>query len=134
MGDPWSAVGDSLEERPVEPASVGGTNLGPSPYDFLLMALGACTSMTLRLYANHKKLDLADVQVRLRHERVHAEDCNACMDATSKIDRITRTITLNGDLGEAERNRLLEIADRCPVHRTLEGEPRIETELGDPAD
>jgi putative redox protein len=112
-----------------EPKSVGGMNLGPSPYDLLLMALGACTSMTLRMYANHKELDLQDIEVRLRHERIHADDCDACVDKASKIERINRTLTLQGDLSDAERMRLLEIADRCPVHRTLESNPQIATEL-----
>ena len=112
-----------------EPRSLGGTNLGPSPYDLLLMALGACTSMTLRMYANHKKLDLQDVEVRLRHDRIHAEDCEGCTDKEARIERISRTLKLKGELSDAERIRLLEIADRCPVHRTLESEPQIVTEL-----
>jgi len=112
-----------------EPKSVGGMNLGPSPYDLLLMALGSCTSMTLRMYANRKQLDLQDIEVRLRHDRIHADDCNACTDKSSKIERISRTLTLRGDLSDVERKRLLEIADRCPVHRTLESDPQIVTEL-----
>jgi uncharacterized OsmC-like protein/predicted alpha/beta hydrolase family esterase len=116
-----------------EPLSVGGKNLGPSPYDLLLMALGACTSMTLRMYANHKKLDLQDIEVRLRHDRVHADDCrDDCDDGTSKIEQISRRLTLSGDLSDAQRLRLLEIADRCPVHRTLESDLRISTELAEP--
>jgi putative redox protein len=114
-----------------EPKSMGGMNLGPSPYDLLLMALGACTSMTLRMYANHKKLDLRDVEVRLRHDRIHADDCNACEDKASKIERISRTLTLQGDLSDGERKRLLEIADRCPVHRTLESDLQIVTGVED---
>jgi len=112
--------------RADEPLKYGGSDLGPSPYDLLLMSLGACTSMTLRMYANHKKLPLEDVTVRLQHERVHAEDC---IDCTQKIERITRRISLVGDLDDAQRQRLLEIADRCPVHRTLESDPQIVTEL-----
>jgi putative redox protein len=114
-----------------EPKSVGGMNLGPSPYDLLLMALGSCTSMTLRMYANHKKLDLQDIEVRLRHDRIHADDCNTCTDKSSKIERISRILTLRGDLSDADRKRLLEIADRCPVHRTLESDPQIVTALED---
>lgn len=115
-----------------EPMSVGGQNLGPSPYDILLMALGACTSMTLRMYANHKQLDLQDIEIRLRHDRVHIDDCREdCDDEASKIERISRRLTLSGKLSDAQRQRLLEIADRCPVHRTLESDLRILTELTD---
>ena len=94
------------------------------------MALGACTSMTLRMYANHKQLDLQDIEVRLRHDRVYPDDCrDDCNDGTSKIEQIGRRLTLTGDLTDAQRQRLVEIADRCPVHRTLESDPRILTEL-----
>ncbi|TNF89814.1 MAG: OsmC family protein [Gammaproteobacteria bacterium] len=112
--------------RADEPARYGGSDLGPTPYDLLLMSLGSCTSMTLRMYANRKKLPLEDVQIRLVHERVHAEDCVDCKD---KLERITRRIELVGDLDDDQRQRLLEIADRCPVHRTLESDPQIVTEL-----
>jgi putative redox protein len=112
--------------RADEPTSYGGSDLGPSPYDLLLMSLGACTSMTLRMYANHKKLPLEDVSIKLVHERVHATDC---IDCDGKIERLTRRISLVGDLSEEQRLRLLEIADRCPVHRTLESDPKIVTEL-----
>jgi putative redox protein len=112
--------------RADEPSSYGGSDLGPSPYDLLLMSLGACTSMTLRMYANHKKLPLEDVSIRLFHERVHADDC---IDCDGKIERLTRRISLVGDLSEEQRRRLLEIADKCPVHRTLESDPQIVTEL-----
>ena len=114
--------------RADEPLKYGGTDLGPSPYDLLLMSLGACTSMTLRMYANLKKLPLDDIEVRLLHERVHAEDC---VDCDHRIERITRRISLHGELDAAQRQRLLEIADRCPVHRTLENDPQILTELID---
>ena len=114
--------------RADEPLKYGGSDLGPTPYDLLLMSLGACTSMTLRMYANRKKLPLEDVAIRLLHERVHAEDC---IDCNGKIERITRKITLVGDLSEEQRHRLLEIADRCPVHRTLESDPKIVTQLED---
>jgi putative redox protein len=114
--------------RADEPQKYGGSDLGPTPYDLLLMSLGACTSMTLRMYANRKKLALEDVQIRLQHERVHAEDC---VDCNHSIERITRRIRLIGDLDDEQRQRLLEIADRCPVHRSLENEPQIVTELVD---
>jgi putative redox protein len=112
--------------RADEPVKYGGSDLGPSPYDLLLMSLGACTSMTLRMYSNRKKLALEDVEIRLWHERVHAEDC---IDCDRHIERITQRISLCGDLDTAQRQRLLEIADRCPVHRTLENAPQIVTEL-----
>ncbi len=120
---------DSRQLLSDEPTSYGGSNKGPTPYDLLLMALGACTSMTLRMYANQKKLDLKDVHVRLMHERIHADDCLDCGDNKSgQIDRIVRYIKLEGDLTDKEKSRLLEIADRCPVHRTLENQPIIKTE------
>ncbi|MGD2173345.1 MAG: OsmC family protein [Gammaproteobacteria bacterium] len=114
--------------RADEPSSYGGSDLGPTPYDLLLMSLGSCTSMTLRMYANRKRMALEDVQVRLRHERVHAHDC---VDCKQGIERITRRITLTGNLSTEEREKLIAIADRCPVHRTLVGDLRIETELAD---
>mgnify|MGYP001826343339 CR=1 FL=1 len=114
--------------RADEPQKYGGSNLGPTPYDLLLMSLGACTSMTLRMYANHKKLPLDDVSIWLEHERIHAEDCEDCENG-GKVERITRRIKLVGDLDDAQRRRLLEIADRCPVHRTLESDPQIVSEL-----
>lgn len=114
-----------------EPLSVGGGNQGPTPYDLLLMSLGACTSMTIRMYANFKKLPLDDVDVRLSHDRIHADDCAECgAEREGKVERITRTIILTGDLTEAQRQRILQIADRCPVHRTLESDPVITSRLG----
>ena len=109
-----------------EPQAYGGLDSGPSPYDLLLAGLGACTSMTLRMYASRKKLPLEDVSIRLIHERVHAEDC---IDCAGKVERITRRISLVGDLNEEQSRKLLEIADKCPVHRTLESDPQIVTEL-----
>jgi len=112
-----------------EPVSYGGGNEGPSPYEYLLAALGACTGMTLRLYARSKEWPLDDVVVRLSHQKVHAEDCGDCDEKEHQIDRIERELEIHGALDEAQRQRLLEIAGRCPVHRTLTGEVRIETVL-----
>lgn len=110
-----------------EPVKAGGLDSGPGPYDLLLASLGACTSMTLRLYADNKKLSLDCVSVRLTHNRIHAEDCLNCETKEGMIDRIDRNITLEGELSADERKRLLEIADKCPVHRTLESEIEIRT-------
>ena len=110
-----------------EPVKVGGMDSGPGPYDLLLAGLGACTAMTLRLYAEQKKLPLKRVSVRLAHNKIHAQDCAHCETAEGLIDHIDRAITLEGDLDAAQRQRLLEIADKCPVHRTLESEIDIRT-------
>ena len=117
--------------RADEPPHVGGGDTGPTPYGLLLAGLGACTSMTLRMYANRKSLPLERVVVRLRHDKIHADDCAECETKVGKIDRIDRVIELTGDLDEQTRQRLLEIADKCPVHRTLESENFIVTELAD---
>ena len=110
-----------------EPVEVGGNDSGPNPYDLLLAALGACTAMTLRLYAERKALPLDRVTVRLRHGRIHAADCESCETREGMIDRFERTIRLEGALDAATRARLLEIADKCPVHRTLTSEVEIRT-------
>jgi putative redox protein len=112
-----------------EPAAFGGDDGGPSPYDLLAAALGACTAMTLRLYAERKGLPLARTVVEVAHDRIHAEDCAECETKVGRIDRFRRRLHLEGPLDEAQRARLAEIADRCPVHRTLEGEVVIDTEL-----
>jgi len=116
--------------RADEPESVGGDDSGPGPYDLLLAGLGACTSMTLRLYAEQKKWPLGRVTVDLTHGKVHAVDCAECETREGKIDRIERILTLEGDLDAAQRARLLEIADKCPVHRTLHSEVQVSTKLG----
>jgi putative redox protein len=110
-----------------EPRASGGDNLGPDPYELLLAALGSCTSMTLRLYANRKQWALEDIDVELSHTRDHGPDCARCDEPDQIIDVISRRIRLSGDLSDEQRSRLLEIADRCPVHRTLAGDLRIET-------
>ena len=112
-----------------EPASVGGDNSGPTPYDLLLAGLGACTSMTLRIYAARNLLPLERVTVTLKHDKIHAEDCADCETKAGRIDHIVRQIQVEGTLDEAQRAKLLEIADKCPVHRTLESEVKIETRL-----
>lgn len=110
-----------------EPVSVGGANAGPTPYGLLAGALASCTSMTLQMYAKRKKLDLDTVSVAVSHEKIHADDCAHCSATEGKVDRFDRRITLTGELSAAERDRLLEIADMCPVHRTLKGEIDIRT-------
>lgn len=110
-----------------EPEAYGGTDRGPSPYGFLAAGLGACTSMTIRMYARRKGWPLEGISVDVRHDKVHAQDAGTSQD--TRIDRFTRRITLRGALSGEQRARLLEIADRCPVHRTLETGARIETEL-----
>ncbi len=116
-----------------EPVAAGGLDSGPGPYDLLLAGLGACTSMTLRIYAEHKKLPLERVSVTLSHSKIHAQDCEECETKEGKIDRIDRAITLTGALSDEERARLLEIADKCPVHRTLHSEINIRTVESRPA-
>ena len=111
-----------------EPKSVGGSELGPDPYEHLLAALGACTSMTIRMYANRKALPLDRVVVNLRHAREHSTDCEGCDETPARIERLHREIAFEGDLTDAQQARLMEIADRCPVHRTLAGELVISSE------
>lgn len=112
-----------------EPLTFGGTNQGPSPYDYLQAALGACTGMTVQMYAQRKKWPLESVVVRLRHEKVHAQDCADCEQNGNKIDHFEREVEILGNLDDEQRQRLLEIAEKCPVHRTLLGDVSIATEL-----
>ena len=115
--------------RADEPAAAGGLDSGLSPYDLLCASLGACTSMTLRMYAELKGIPLERVSVELKHEKIHAADCAECETREGRIDRIDRSIALDGNLDPQQRQRLLEIADKCPVHRTLHSEVLIRTRL-----
>ena len=112
-----------------EPVAVGGADTGPGPYELLLMSLGVCTSMTLRLYATKKQLSLERVIVRLKHAKRYIEDCAECADKPVMLDNIDREIELVGTLNDEQRARLLEIADKCPVHRTLTSKILIDTRL-----
>lgn len=112
-----------------EPEGLGGTDSGPTPYGYLLAALGSCTAMTLRMYADRKGWPLESVKVRLTHDRMHAKDCEECETEEGKVERIEREIELTGPLDEEQRRGLLSIADRCPVHRTLGAEVVVESRL-----
>jgi uncharacterized OsmC-like protein len=112
-----------------EPKEAGGGNTGASPYELLAAALGACTSMTIGMYARHKKWPLASVNVRLRHHKIHADDCADCESKDAALDRVERDIELIGDLTEEQREKLVEIADKCPLHRTLTRGIEIQTRL-----
>ncbi len=113
-----------------EPQAYGGNDQGPSPYDLLLAALGACTSMTLRMYADKNKMQLDNIIVKLKHEKIHAEACEDCeKNSDAKIDKILRLIELKGNLTAQQREKLLSIANKCPVHRTLTSNIHIETKL-----
>jgi putative redox protein len=114
-----------------EPGNLGGLDSGPSPYDFLSIALGACTSMTLRIYADHKKLTLGRIGVDVSHAKIHVKDCEDCTEAerrgSGRIDRFERVISIDGEISEELRGKIAEIADKCPVHRTLEAVAKIKT-------
>jgi putative redox protein len=119
-----------------EPEHEGGDDLGPNPYELLLSALGACTAMTLVMYARRKEWPLHEIAVELEHERVFAKDCESCTEEeiaaagpSGRIEVIRRHISVRGDLDEEQVQRLLEIADRCPVHRTLQNPPKVLTEI-----
>ena len=112
-----------------EPRALGGSDTGPSPYDLLISALGACTSMTLSLYARRKQWPLESVTVRLRHSKIHAIDCADCDTKGGMLDGIERDVELHGDLSAEQRTQLLEIANKCPVHKTLRSEINIRTRL-----
>jgi uncharacterized OsmC-like protein/alpha/beta superfamily hydrolase len=114
-----------------EPLAAGGDDTGPGPYDFLLAGLGACTAMTMRLYAERKALPLDRVTVTLRHSKIHAEDCAECETKAGMIDQMDRVIAIEGALDDTQRAKLMEIADKCPVHRTLNSEIRIVTRRAD---
>jgi uncharacterized OsmC-like protein/fermentation-respiration switch protein FrsA (DUF1100 family) len=115
--------------RADEPLAVGGNDSGPNPYDFLLAALGACTAMTVRLYAARKQWPLERVAVELKHDKIHASECADCETKVGRIDQIEREVILEGGLDEVQRERLMEIANKCPVHQTLHAEVRIPTRL-----
>ena len=114
-----------------EPTTVGGNNSGPDPYEHLLAALGTCTSMTIRMYANRKKWPLENIGINLYHERSYNKDCQQCDEAPQQIDYLNREITLEGDLDNEQREKLLEIADKCPVHKTLHEHLVVNTKLGE---
>jgi len=125
------SVGGRHVLRADEPLSYGGDDTGPGPYDYLLAGLGACTTMTVRMYANRKGWPLENVSVKLKHDKIHAADCEDCETRDGKLDRIERELTISGALDDEQRQRLLEIADKCPVHRTLHSEVKVATVLTD---
>jgi putative redox protein len=108
-----------------EPESKGGKDLGPDPYDYLLMSLGSCTVITMKMYADRKKWAVEEIFVELRHFKDHVEDCVECKDPNAKIDMIEKEITVKGDLNQEKIDRLLEISKKCPVHKTLLGQMEI---------
>jgi putative redox protein len=112
-----------------EPIDVGGTDAGPMPHDFVLAGLGACTSMTVRMYAERKGIPLTRVSVRLSIRKIKAADCPDCVTKEGEVTEMTRDVSLEGDLSDEQRARLIEIANKCPVHKTLSGEIKIRTHL-----
>ncbi len=122
MADEHSLIAD-------EPTEVGGNDFGPSPYELLAASLGACTGMTLRMYADRKQWPLEEVRVHLLHQKIHANDCEACEDDSQKIDQIERFIEIEGDLSDQQKEKLLEIAEKCPVHKILHNPTKVITKL-----
>jgi putative redox protein len=120
---------DSHSLKADEPATVGGRNLGPNPYEYLMAALGACTSMTIRMYANRKQIPLKNIEVTLRHSRIHAKDCEDCETDKGMIDVLDKNVTLDGNLSQEQKEKLMEIAEKCPVHKTLLNDILINTKL-----
>ncbi len=112
-----------------EPVNAGGTNTGFNPYDLLLSALGSCKAITMRMYANRKNFPLKEITIKLRHNKIHAQDCEDCETKEGKIDKIDVDIKLSGDLNEEQKKRLFEIAEKCPVHKTLTSEIKINSTL-----
>ena len=112
-----------------EPAAVGGSNLGPDPYEHLLAALGSCTAMTMRMYANRKKWPVEHISIELDHSRDHGADCSECDEEHKQIDVITRAVSITGDLDDKQRARMMEIADKCPVHRTMHNKLVVKTNV-----
>jgi uncharacterized OsmC-like protein len=122
-------IAGSHRLRSDEPTAAGGNDAGPNPYDLLLAALGACTSMTVGMYARRKNWPLEDIVVRLRHSKIHAKDCAECETKVGILDHIERELEITGSLTAEQRSKLLEIAEKCPVHRTLKSEINIRTWL-----
>lgn len=112
-----------------EPENVGGTNQGPDPYDYLLMSLGSCTAMTVKMYASRHDYPLKDLFVELKHHKQHEKDCENCESKESKLDTVEVELILNGELSEGQTDKLLEISKKCPVHRTLMSEISIESSI-----
>ena len=112
-----------------EPKEAGGDNIGPNPYETLLAALGACTSMTILMYSRVKGWNIENIEIELSHEKIHAEDCTSCETKSGYLDKITRNIRIKGNLSEDQLQRLFEIARKCPVHKTLTSENVINDKI-----
>lgn len=112
-----------------EPREDEGDGLGPNPYDLLLSALGACTAMTLIMYAERKKIPIESISVELDHERQYREDCEGCSEEERRVETISRRITVSGAITREQKNKLLEIAKKCPIHRTIAAKPTVEDQI-----